>query len=721
MKLKFLMQVTCFCLIFSFSKAQNSQSQTVKVSIDTTATYQSILGWGIPLFIERQDRIGELIQDKMLDLFVNHMGCNAYRWEIYRRDWEDYQNDNENPDNIDWKFFKSDFCDKRAEQVGLPMKKMVEARGEKFITYASSSFFMEGHDGTVPEWMLQSPAELTEWLLAHLVYMKEKYGIEVDQICIVNEPDNHSRFTATNVGNAVKYLGPKLKQAGLKTTIMFPEHAMVSGALDYIEQWKEDPEVMDYISVFGYHLYFDTAYLTAEKKEILKIANSKNIPTAQTEFMGANFEILYDDLTSGGCSYWYIYLDRDYLSFNSSRTSMELKQNYWDIRQVIKYVKQGSYRTGAMTDNPQNTKVLAFKKNGQVVAVCNNSSVDKELNFEVTGLPSGSYAVNKGQKETGIQKADKSGHISVTLLPGEIATIYPTEGKNQSPLISAWKASLSYFQLPASSTTLSIVASDQENDALTYKWSVKKQPQGATVEFENENAPTTSVNGLDVQGVYAFAVTVSDKVNTVVQELVPVKVVDKNQPPVIWDLHNRHPVYVGLPGSINTTLTCVTYDPENDPVKLGWSVKSQPAGADVKLTGNETNSCGASNMSVAGDYIFQIVADDGFNQTIKDWKVTVHPANHAPEIESVSAIPPSESSAERQFTLVAHTSDEDGDNLGFWWQTRSCPPETKPVFSDQGKRTSDVNGVTVPGTYVFTFTAADNLSRISKDVTITIK
>lgn len=715
------MQVFCLCLIVSFSQAQNNCSQTVKVSIDTTATYQPILGWGIPLFIERQDRIGELVQDKMLDLFVNHMGCNAYRWEIYRRDWEDYQNDNENPDSIDWNFFKTDFCDKRAEQVGLPMKKMVEARGEKFITYASSSYFMEGHDGTVPEWILQSPAELTEWLMAHLIYMKKKYGIDVDQICVVNEPDNHSRFTATNVGNAIKYLGPKLKKAGLKTTIMFPEHAMVSGALDYIEQWKDDPEVMDYISVFGYHLYFDTAYLTAEKKEILRIANQKNIPTAQTEFMGANFGILYDDLTSGGCSYWYIYLDRDYLSFNSSRTSLELKQNYWDIRQVIKYVKQGSFRTGALTDNSNDSKVLAFKKNGQVVAVCTNSSVDKELNFAVNGLPAGSYAINKGQKEIGIQKADKSGNISVKLLPGEIATIYPTEGKNQSPLILEWKASPSYFQLPASSTTLSVVASDQENDALTYKWSVKKQPQGASVEFENGNAPTTVVKGMNVPGVYAYEVTVSDKVNTVTQELVSVKVVDKNQPPVIWDLHNRHPVYVGLPGSINTTLTCVAYDPEDDPVKLSWTVKSQPVGADVKLSGINTNSCGASNMAVAGDYIFQIIADDGINKTIKDLQVTVHQANHAPEIQTVSAMPTDNSKGEKQFTISAKTVDADSDKLGFWWKTRSCPDGTKPVFSDQGKRSSQVSGLTVPGTYVFTFVAADNLSRVSKDVTITIK
>src|SRR6185436_8231242 len=103
-------------------------------------------------------------------------------------------------------------CDARARDVILPMKAMVEAKGEKLSLYSSSSFFIETEDGTIPEWMLQSPAEMSEWLVAHLIYIRNKYGISVDRICVANEPDNHSRFNASYVGNLIKDLGPRLRK-----------------------------------------------------------------------------------------------------------------------------------------------------------------------------------------------------------------------------------------------------------------------------------------------------------------------------------------------------------------------------------------------------------------------------------------------------------------------------------------------------------------------------
>ena len=568
MKLSFLIMAIYLCLIVSFSKAQSNRAQTVSVTIDTTATYQPILGWGISLFVEDKARVGDLMQDKMLDLFVNHMGCNAYRWEISRQDYENYKNDNNNPDSIDWNYFKSTACDQRAMEVVIPMKKMVEARGEKFVTYSSTSFFMEGSTGTVPEWMIQSPAEISEWLLAHLLYVKNKYGISIDQICIANEPDNQNRFNAINVGNAVKYLGPKLKKEGLSTTIMFPEHAMVTGALDYIEQWKNDPEVMNYISCFGYHLYFETAFNSVEKQQIYKIAKSKNIPVAQTEAMWIDFGTLYDDLVNGGCSYWYIYWDKDYLTLNNSKTSFSLKQNYWDIRQVLKYIKQGSFRTQANTTNSADSKIMAFKKKGEVTVICQNSSVDKELEFAIQNFPPGFYAINKGKTEVGIQKVDQSGILKIKLSAKEIATIYPTKGQNQPPLVTEWNANPSYMQLPINSTRLVVVVSDQEKDAISYQWTVKKQPEGATVTFTNDQEALTTANGLNVKGDYEFVVTISDSNNTSVQQLIPVKVVAVNQAPVIFGLENVLPVYLGLPGSIHTVLKCVAYDPDEDPITL---------------------------------------------------------------------------------------------------------------------------------------------------------
>lgn len=722
MKLNFLFQAIGLCLIVSFSQAQNSGLQTVKVSIDTTATYQPILGWGIPIFTENLERVGPLIQPKMLDLFVNHTGCNSYRYEIHRRDWEDYKNDNDDPYKINWKAFKTENCDERARLVTLPMKKMVEARGEKLWLYSSSSFFMESEGGFVPEWMLQSPAEFSEWLIAHLLYVKNKYGITIDHICVANEPDNHSRFTAENIGKIIKTLGPRLKEEGLSTGIMFPEHASVNGALDFIERWKDDPTVMDYITCLGYHLYFETSFHSAEKRQIYEIAKEHHITAGQTEFMYVNFSTLYDDLVNGGVSFWYMYWDTDYLTLNKSKTSFSLKPTYWDIRQVLKYVKQGSYRTNANIDDPTaSSRVLAFKKGGEVVVVCNNEKSDEKLSFYISGLPEGEYAVNKGKTEIGIQKVGKNGLLTVKLEKGEVATIYPTEGKNQPPLVTEWDASPNYMQTPLHSTTLSVLVSDQEKDNITYKWFVKNQPAGANVTIENGGSAITKANGLTVEGAYEFAVKINDGKNEIIQELVPVKVVSANQPPVIFDKEIRRSVYPQLPGNTGTRLGCAIYDPEGDPFTVLWEVVSQPEGANAVLASPTSTPCSVSNLTVPGEYLFRITATDANNSNTDSISVTVHDRNNAPVINSLTAGSVNLKSSVGETTLTAITEDADREFLGHWWKVRKKPLGSNPVFSTPGLKTTKISDLTVPGTYVFTFVAADNLSRVSKDITINVK
>ena len=147
-------------LIIFLASVSNAVAQDVVVSIDTSATFQQVRGWGIPPYQENTKFLDSLYQNRMLDYFVNHLGCNSYRWEISRRDWEDYSNDNEDPDHFNWDAFKTNSCDERAKSMVLPMKQMVEMRGEKFMIFSSSSFDMETKEGFVPEWMIQDPSRI---------------------------------------------------------------------------------------------------------------------------------------------------------------------------------------------------------------------------------------------------------------------------------------------------------------------------------------------------------------------------------------------------------------------------------------------------------------------------------------------------------------------------------------------------------------------------------
>ena len=555
-----------------------------------------------------------------------------------------------------------------------------------------------------------------------MLYVKHSYGVNIDYICIADEPDNHSRFTAINVGEIVKVLGPRLRKEGLTTGIMFPEHASVNGALDYIEKWKYTPEVMDNISSFSYHLNFETSFHSAEKMQIYAIAKSNNIPVIQSNPIHANFDVLYDDLINGGVSYWFIPSEDACLKWKQNKTAFSFSKSYWDIRQITHYVRPGSYRILSNVVDPSGkSKVVAFKKNSNVVVVCKNESPAPETKFILKNLPTGYYAINKGKEELGVQEVKNSGQLSFELENGEIATVYSTNGENLPPLLTEWQATPSYMQLPVSSTRLSVATSDQEKDEVHYQWFVKTQPEEATVSFKDPDKSTTEAIGLTVAGIYEFAVELDDGSNSLIQVLTPVRVVSSNQPPKIYDLIHLRSVYPQLPGNRSTRLSCSIYDPDGDPCTLLWILMKQPEGASATLTSETKTTCFVENLNVPGEYIFRLSASDGSLSTCDSLTVLGHPENNPPVIETIVASPEVITSSDGTVTLSASTKDLDGEYVGCWWKSRSYPSGSKPVFSDQGKATTYVEGLKIPGTYTFTFVAADNISRISKDVKVVVE
>jgi hypothetical protein len=89
MKMKlFPLALPCATLLLAGSSLA-AATQEVHVHVDPSVTHQEVLGWGIPLFFEEKHRFGASMQSKLIELFTRDMGCNAYRWEINRREWED--------------------------------------------------------------------------------------------------------------------------------------------------------------------------------------------------------------------------------------------------------------------------------------------------------------------------------------------------------------------------------------------------------------------------------------------------------------------------------------------------------------------------------------------------------------------------------------------------------------------------------------------------------
>ena len=86
--------------------------------------------------------------------------------------------------------------------------------------------------------------------------------------------------------------------------------------------------------------------------------------------------------------------------------------------------------------------------------------------------------------------------------------VFPT---NSAPIIAATKATPAVLILPDDSTFLSARTNDPDGDVISHWWRVKSKPSGAKPAFAKQGSRDTEVDGLTVEGIYAFELTVVDR------------------------------------------------------------------------------------------------------------------------------------------------------------------------------------------------------------------
>jgi len=694
----------------------------VTVSIDPDLEYQTILGWGATT---PWTKVPQALRDQILAEAVNELGLTRLRLEgpsgnrSDDRRWE-WLNDNGDPDDINWAGFNTAKLDERLSNWVVPFKRRVEANGDPFDAYVSPSFFDGGSSGRVPAWLLHSPGEYAEYATAFLLHLRNSHDITANYYCICNEAGNNNSFSAPVVARMIKALGPKLEALGLPTRIEFPECVNARASWNYIQSVQNDEELWRYVGVITYHLYGTN---DPYRSYIRDFAASKGLPTGQTEYMGLSINHMYDDLTLGGVSYWEVY--GQWIRPNHDKTSFSRGTQHWNFRQVMHYVRPGAVRIQA-TSSDSALRPLGFKHDSKITAVLlNNTAPHQARTVTLRGLPSGTYGVCQSvggavYEELGVQAFTGKGSLTVNVPANAVLTIYPYWGANLAPTVTKWQASPSYLTVPANTITLSASAADPELAPISYSWSVASQPGGANAVLAKPDSASTSAMGLTVAGQYVFTIAVRDTKNAVTRDVL-FNVHAENEPPVMLDVHNRLPVMVTLPTS-STSLRGGAWDLEGDPLTYKWSVVSDPPGAKVSLANAATTGCTASNMSVAGDYVFKLTVSDPTHTVSENLTVSVYPVNaSAPFIKSVRASPSNFTlPGTSRTSLSAATGDRYGDVISHWWSVKSAPAGAAPVFSDQGSPETNVTCLTVPGTYVFTLTVVDRTKYTTADVTVSV-
>lgn len=691
----------------------------VQVTLDHATRYQTVLGWGaatphLSLTPElRQDLLREAVDELGLTRLrlepPSGNGAETRRYECI--------NDDGDPEHINWAAFNTDQLDKKVTEWVLPFKQRVEAFGAPFSIYLSPSFFDNGSSGAAPGFLRYSPGEYADYALAYLLRLKH-HGIEPDLYCILNEAGNNNPFTAALVADAIRALGPRMRAAGLATKIQFPECINGKTTWSYIQATQNDPDIWPYIGVISYHLYGDNS----QRSLIRDFAAARGLPTAQTEYMGLTINHLHDDFTLGGVSHWEIYgiVGVGNACFDTSVDGVSFKRGskYWTFRQAMRYIRPGAVRIAASSSD-SGVRALAFERGGRTVALVSTSGSAQSV--VIGPLPPGDYAASRSinsaaAQELGVQTLATTATLTFDMPANTVLTVYPHPAGNLPPSFTLQQSTPAFLTQPASTATLGAAATDPELNPISFTWSIVNQPAGANARLGAPHAAYCQVSGLSLTGLYTFRVAASDGASTVTREVrLPVNAV--NQPPLLFDVHNRLPVRVTLPQT-STELRAAVQDLEGDAASVRWSILSQPAGADAQLTSPTQTRCLLTQLTASGDYVLRFEATAATNASATSLTVHVYPANTAPRITAASAAPASVKLPTHTTALSATTIDTDGDTLTHWWTVKSAPVGARPFFQHQGWAATTVDGLSVPGDYTFTLTVIDELTPTSRDVTV---
>ncbi len=713
MKIK-LTNIIIFLLIATANKNAICSSPVIEVCPD--CKYQKIIGWGISASIpEYAD--DNLIEDA-IDLLVNELGLNRLRLDFLSgnratsRAWEWY-NDNGDPEFINFNAFSTDDLKKYLKRFVIPFKEAVESKGQKLNITLRPTFYNSGSSGRVPIWLLFSPAEYCEFIISKILFLKDSFDINTDYIAIINEPGNNNPFNLSVIKDISKHLVQKFNELNINAKIQFPETYSPSIAWDYLLHSEDDEEFHESIGLISYHSYNPSlTYL----QNIFNFADYYNKPTAQTEYFFANTDNLYNDLTIANTSIWDFYFSYSVLNWNISNVTPN--SAFWNFRQFIKYAPPGSNKISSFSTDTL-IKPISFRMNDDYSLMLINKGDSTDI--IVKGLPKGSYAVNYSIGGVHFTKGifNIEDKFNLMLEAHSITTIYTYHNQNLPPVINYCSPNKNFLTVMDTQLILTVTAVDPELDSIIYKWSVISQPPNSNISIKNPENPVIEIDDIKIAGEYRFKITASDGFNEVEQQT-RVHYFNKNNPPQIFDVHNRLPVQITLPID-STELRASVWDIESDTIFVRWSLISSPNNSQPILNTPNRTRCVVRNLSESGIYKYKFTAYDNYDSSDSFLEVPVYPVNQAPVIRYIFASDTIIDSDIATTNLYSDAYDPDNDTITHWWAIASAPYFAKPIFDTPSKNSTVVRNLTIPGEYKFVLRVIDRTLMATDTISINVQ
>lgn len=226
---------------------------------------------------------------------------------------------------------------------------------------------------------------------------------------------------------------------------------------------------------------------------------------------------------------------------------------------------------------------------------------------------------------------------------------------------------------------------DADGDPITYHWRFTARPQGSGAVLNQATSVSPSFTA-DRRGDYVVELVVNDTYADSAPDTVTVQVL--NRVPIAnagSDQSIRPKTQVTLNGTGSS-------DADGDPLTYAWTFLSRPAGSTAVLS-SATPSAPAFTPDKVGDYVVQLIVNDGFANSAPD-SVTIHAVNTVP---LANAGPDQTKRVTQTVTLDGSAStDADGDPLAHTWSFTSKPSGSQAVLNGASTASPsfvlDVNG-----------------------------
>jgi hypothetical protein len=391
---------------------------TGTITLNPAVRFQTISGWEAHGQSGHENPAFQQYKDRLFDLAANDVGINRLRLEVrsgsentvdYYQQWRAGQiddarwrcvrfatvNDNNDPQSINASGFKFSQMDSMVQNVILPMRQRLQARGERLFVNLTYTAFTNTICSPGQYHHDDSPQEYAEIILAATQHLRTRYNLTPDAWEVILEPDNTPFWRGPTIGAAIVATAARLSAAGITAKFIAPSTARPASADDYFDAMVTSvPAAIPHMLELSYHRYGSPS--VADLQGFASRAVQRGISTSMLEHIDADYHELHEDLKHARVSAWQQFAlafganDDGSQYFTVSGGTVNLGSRTRFLRQYFKFVRAGAIRIDATSANANLDPLAFINSNGGFVVVVKATSGGS---FTVGGLPAGQYGI----------------------------------------------------------------------------------------------------------------------------------------------------------------------------------------------------------------------------------------------------------------------------------------------------------------------------------------